>query len=189
MAEIALKLIEQAQCLVKIGLAVLDGAFYDTNLVRETDQRGIKFIIRGPVNEPIKGLVEENNLQSLKEGEGKFFKYTMSCHEPGRRCTHEVRLPICRRYGELTVLIANRDLRKGVKGVIAVFNSRFGIESSYRDGRRFQWRTTSNRDNFRAAMFFVGIILQNFLHLFLKRIKQWGENASRSPTYNPHLRT
>lgn len=166
-AEIALKLIEQAQRLVKIGLAVLDGGFYDTNLVKELDRRGIRFLIRGSMNAPAKMLVEENNLRSLKEGEGKFFKHTMSCHEPGRRCTHEVRLLICRRYGELTVLIANKDSRRGVKGVIAVFNSRFGIESSYRDGRRFRCRTTSNRDNFRAAMFFVGIILQNFLNLFL----------------------
>jgi len=153
-------MIEQAQRLVKIGLVVLDGGFYDTNLVKELDRRGIRFIIRGSMNDPAKRLAEENNLQSLREGEGKFFKHTM-------RCEHEVRLLICRRYGELTALAANRDSRRGVKGVIAVFNSRFGIESSYRDGRRFRCRTTSNRNNFRAAMFFVGIILQNFLTLFL----------------------
>jgi hypothetical protein len=166
-AEIALKMIEQAQRLVKIGLVVLDGGFYDTNLVKELDRRGIRFLIRGSMNEPAKRLVRENNLQSLKEGEGKFFKHTMRCDEPGRRCEHEVRLLICRRYGELTVLATNRGSRREVEEMIAVFNSRFGIESSYRDGRRFRCRTTSNRDNFRAAMFFVGIILQNLLTLFL----------------------
>ncbi|MEM2047672.1 MAG: hypothetical protein QXZ06_07310 [Candidatus Jordarchaeales archaeon] len=54
-----------------------------------------------------------------------------------------------------------------MESMIALFNSRFGIESSYRDGRRFRCRTTLNRDNFRVAMFFVGIILQNFFTLFL----------------------
>lgn len=174
MAEIALKMIEQAQRLVTIGLVVLDGGFYDTNLVKELDRRGIRFIIRGSMNAPAKRLVEENNLQSLKEGEGKFFKHTMRCDEPERHCKHEVRLLICRRYGELTVLAANRDSRLGVKGMIAVFNSRFGIESSYRDGRRFRCRTTSNRENFRAAMFLVGIILQNFLTLFLSAASSEG---------------
>ena len=174
MAEIVLKLIEQAQRLVKIGLVVRDGGFYDTNLVKELDRRGIKFIIRGSMNAPAKRLVEENKLQSLKEGEGKFFKHTMRCDEPERRCGHEVRLLICRRYGELTVLVANRNSRQGVEEMIAVFNSRFGIESSYRDGRRFRCRTTSNRDNLRAAMFFVGIILQNFLTLFLSAANSEG---------------
>ncbi len=47
MAEIVLKLVEQAQRLVKIGLLVLDGGFYDTNLVKELDRGGIRFIIWG----------------------------------------------------------------------------------------------------------------------------------------------
>ncbi|MEM2146878.1 MAG: hypothetical protein QW279_16055, partial [Candidatus Jordarchaeaceae archaeon] len=110
---------------------------------------------------------EENNLQSLKKGEGKFFKHIMRCDKPGRRCKHEVTLLIRRRDGELTVLVVHRDSRWEVASMIALFNSWFGIASSYRDGRRFRCRTTSNRDNFRASMFFVGIILQNFLTLFL----------------------
>ncbi|MEM2047673.1 MAG: hypothetical protein QXZ06_07315 [Candidatus Jordarchaeales archaeon] len=65
-AEIVLKLVEQAQHLVKIGLVVLDGGFYDTNLVKELDRRGIRFLIRGSMNAIAKRLVEENNLQSLK---------------------------------------------------------------------------------------------------------------------------
>jgi hypothetical protein len=80
--EIALKLIEQTQRPGKIGLVVLDGGFYDTNLVRELDRRGIRFIIRGSMNVSAKRLVEENKLQSLREGEDKFFKYTMCCDEP-----------------------------------------------------------------------------------------------------------
>ncbi len=181
MAEIVLKLVEQAQRLVKIGLLVLDGGFYDTNLVKELDRGGIRFIIWGPVNESVKRLVEENNLQPLRgvKADSSILCVAMSL---GDAASMRSGCSSAAGMANSHFWLRTRDSGRGVVCVVVAFNSRFGVEPSCRDGRWFRCRTMSNRDNFWAAGVLCGNHIVGLSHPLPQHIKVVGGERLQRPS-------
>jgi len=161
--EIVKKLIQQAERLVKIGLFLGDGAFYDVRILNYLEKKNIQFIVRGHKRQSLKPVLE--NLEDLlvDEGAAKFVAYTMKSKRFNRKL--QVRLLIYRQDGELKVLVVNQSSKLPAKKAIHNFKTRFGIDTSYKMKHMVKGWTCSKNPSLRSHLFAMSLMLYNFWQL------------------------
>jgi len=154
-------LIEYAKTKVKIGLVLMDRAFFNVACISTLEELGVRWLMPAVQNERIKKLVEENEA-------GSIIKYRMRSTSARKR--------LLRKEIQFNLLIvrSNKNPEKNVAFATNVeidgryaqdfcdnYSKRWGIETSYRCKEEFRVKTTSKNYSIRLFYFLFSVCLYN----------------------------
>lgn len=182
--KIGIFLIKNAEKILgRVGTVVGDGEFYIAEFMQQLDQEGKSFVIRAHISGKLKEYVEKERLAEKLPEDGKtgvFLKsYTCTSKSGGLR--HEIKILFYKKEGKITALAVNKDSRASAKRIIETFEHRFGIESTYRDGRDRMCRGKPQTAQAKSICFYTGLILLN-LKMIYALLKEAGSSVTRWDT-------
>jgi len=157
------ELLEEASRYVRPSLVLLDRGFYDKEVIRTLISMGTDFLMPAPKNEAVKRILKETS--HLRAWVGRHV-----VGEGGPEVTIAV-VP-ARDPEEKFVYITNRAVdTKDARALADVYDSRWGIETSFRVMKDTGPWTTSNEYSVRLLFHLLMVILYN-LWVLVNRLMQ-----------------
>ena len=146
---------------IKIAGLTADGAYNVVEVHLYLVSKKIDYVIRGKSSKKITEIIENNCLHLMVDGSG--FEYPEPFYVESGRKKVQVKLIIVRRGEELTPLILPTYSDLSPEQAILLYEERFGIETSYREIKRYLPQTSSMVPNYRLVRFFMSTIFYNLL--------------------------
>jgi hypothetical protein len=158
-AEIVRQLIEQANELVSIRRAYLDGGFYGVQTVNTLEDLGVEYIIKAQKSPKTKKLEEEatdgvavKRDDVMEESYAPYDKATTNLFIVPHRSEED----------EITAFITNMDVtEENAEALAELFRRRWAVENSYRVIKSFLPKTTSKDYRVRLFYFLFAVLLYN----------------------------
>lgn len=146
---------------IEITGLTADGAYNVVEVYQYLESRKLDYVIRGRTSEEIRIISVLFKLDSLEDGSG--FEYPDPYFIKSGKKEIEVKLIIVRRGEELVPLILPTYSDLSPEQAILLYEERFGIETSYREIKRYLPQTSSMVPNYRLVRFFMSTIFYNLL--------------------------
>lgn len=146
---------------IKIAGITADGAYNVVEVHLYLVSKKIDYVIRGKSSKKITEIIEKNCLHLMVDGSG--FEYPEPFYVESGRKKVQVKLIIVRRGEELTPLILPTYSDLSPEQAILLYEERFGIETSYREIKRYLPQSSSMVPNYRLVRFFMSTIFYNLL--------------------------
>jgi hypothetical protein len=148
----------------RIEGVIMDGGFYNYDLIKWMSKKQIHFIIRGRVNSGVKPLVQKYKEKLFLKGSNIIVEYQLN---KGHTRKHiPVKLVLYQTGNHVMALVVPSTCNFSGKQIHDLYRRRFTIETYYRQMHRFQIFSCSRHPALRFTLVLIAFWLCNFWAYF-----------------------